>query len=138
MPSDLMTSTMKSEPGRPMIFSPLDAFSFFSESFFSAAGCWAATVLAAIVVPSAAAPFRKSRRSSPSSFILSSSSIENLVQALVVKGAGHRAELVAELALRRRRGVRVEGLARAPDLEHGEMVRAVGLLHDLVAQVARG
>src|SRR5262252_876887 len=52
-------------------------------------------------------------------------SVENLVQALV-----------AELALVRRRGVRVEDVARAPHLEHGEVIGSVGLLHDLEAHVA--
>src|ERR1700704_3669612 len=61
--------------------------------------------------------------------------VEYFVQALVVERTGHSGELVAELALVRRHGVRVEGLARAPDLEHGEVVGAVGLLHDLEADV---
>src|SRR5207245_3229098 len=62
--------------------------------------------------------------------------VENFVQTFVVERAGHPGELVAELALMRGHAVRVEGLARAPDLEHGEVVRAVGLLHDLEARVA--
>src|SRR6266568_982733 len=62
--------------------------------------------------------------------------VENFVQAFVVERAGHPGELVAELALVRGHAVRVEGLARAPDLEHREVIRTVGLLHDLEAHVA--
>src|SRR5258706_559910 len=62
--------------------------------------------------------------------------VENFVQAFVVERARHPGELVPELALVRRHAVRVEGVARAPHFEHGEVVRTVGLLHDLEANVA--
>src|SRR5260370_12281194 len=62
-------------------------------------------------------------------------SIQDFINAFVVKSAGHLRQLVAELALVRRHTVRVERLARAPDLDHGEVVRAVGLLHPPVPPV---
>src|SRR5260221_118254 len=62
--------------------------------------------------------------------------VEDFVQAFVVQRARHPGEFVAEFALMGRHGVRVEGLARAPYLEDGEVVGAVGLLHDLEANVA--
>src|SRR5439155_8059577 len=135
MPVALMTSTMKSEPGRPMIFSPGRPDAAF---FASAATASVETVLAAaIVLPRAAALFRNVRRSSPSSLMrFSQSSIDCFVQALVVQRPAHRCEPVAEFAHVRGHAVRVEGLPARPDLDHGEMVRPVGLLHDLVAQVA--
>src|SRR6266571_9103364 len=61
---------------------------------------------------------------------------QSFVQALVVESAAHRRELVAELAHVRRHAVGLEGLARLPALDDGEMIRPVGLLHDLVAQAA--
>src|SRR5258706_12972245 len=64
--------------------------------------------------------------------------LESFVEALVVQSAGHLRQLVAEFALVRRHAVGVERLARAPGLDHREMVGAVGLLHDLVAHVALG
>src|SRR5207302_304846 len=63
-------------------------------------------------------------------------SVDGFVQALVVQRPAHRCELVAELAHVRSHAVRVEGLPAIPDLDHGEMVRPVGLLHDFVAHVA--
>src|SRR5437773_3399129 len=68
--------------------------------------------------------------------LMLSSLVEYFVQAFIVERAGHPGELVADLALVRGHAVRVEGLARAPDLEHREVIRTVGLLHDLEAQVA--
>src|SRR5258706_4681504 len=62
--------------------------------------------------------------------------VENFIQTFVVERARHPGELVPELALVRRHAVRVEGVARAPHFEHGEVVRTVGLLHDLEANVA--
>src|SRR5258705_124759 len=59
--------------------------------------------------------------------------VENFIQAFVVERAGHPGELVAELSLVRGHAVRVESLARAPYLEDGEVVGAVGLLHDFEA-----
>src|SRR5258708_1596134 len=47
-----------------------------------------------------------------SSFFTWISSVEIFVKTLVIKGAGHLRELVAELALLRRDAVRVERLAR--------------------------
>src|SRR5207302_1985717 len=62
--------------------------------------------------------------------------VDGFVQALVVQRPAHRCELVAELAHVRSPAVRVEGFRAIPDLDHGEMVRPVGLLHDFVAHVA--
>src|SRR5258708_35034956 len=59
--------------------------------------------------------------------------VQKFVQAFVVERAGHPGELVAELSLVRGHAVRVESLARAPYLEDGEVVGAVGLLHDFEA-----
>src|SRR5712692_5967568 len=105
MPIDLMTSTMKSDPGRPITFSPgmPDSFSF-AAGFAACAATLAAARVVPIVVPMAAALFRKSRRSSPSSLMpdLCSFSIQDLVDALVVERARHLRQLVAELALVRR------------------------------------
>src|SRR5438034_1192663 len=64
--------------------------------------------------------------------------VENFVQTFVVQRAGHPGELVAELALVRGHAVRVEGLARAPDLEHREVIRTVGLQHDRAKVAGRG
>src|SRR6266480_3111260 len=62
--------------------------------------------------------------------------VDGFVKAFVVQRPAHRCEPVAELAHVRGHAVRVEGFPARPDLDHGEMVRPVGLLHDLVAQVA--
>src|SRR6267378_7118309 len=66
----LITSTMKSEPGREMKASPrmLAAPSAFGA--FASAACAtlvAAVIAAAVAAPAAAAPFRNLRRSSPGS-----------------------------------------------------------------------
>src|SRR5580765_2388944 len=133
MPSERITSTMKSEPGRAMVLATPAALPCFS---FSAPEDWATTVLAASVLPIAAAPFRKERRASLSMAL--PRLVDAFVQALVVQRPGHLRQLVAELALVRRHAVRVVRLARAPGLNHGEMVRPVGLLHHFVAHVAVG
>src|SRR5256714_11743602 len=83
-----------------------------------------------------AATGAKRKTNATASHLMLFSLVEYFVQALVVERAGHSGELVAELALVRGHAVRVEGLARAPYLEHREVVRTVGLLHDLEAQVA--
>src|SRR2546425_9405485 len=62
--------------------------------------------------------------------------VNRLVHPLVVERARHRRELVTELARHRRHRVRLDRLRVLPHLDHGEMIRPVGLLHDLEAQVA--
>src|SRR5712691_6641239 len=90
MPVALMTSTMKSEPGLPMIFSPGSPV----EDFLAVS---AATVLAAaMLVLMAAALFRKLRRSSPSSLMVCSFSFARPVDEAVA---------VRHLHLRQRSGV---------------------------------
>src|SRR6266850_1478759 len=94
MPVALMTSTMKSEPGLPMIFSPGSPAAAF---FASAATASAATVLAAaMLVLMAAALFRKLRRSSPSSLMAFSVSFARPI---------HEAVAVRHLYLRQRSGI---------------------------------
>src|SRR2546421_5692708 len=74
-------------------------------------------------------------RLSPASDIIAAS-IEQVVKALVVERALHPGELVPEFPHVRAHALRVERVARAPDLERREMVRAIGLLHDFVAKIA--
>src|SRR6267378_6666502 len=95
MPVALMTSTMKSEPGLPMIFSPGSA----AEDFLVVS---AATVLAAaMLVLMAAALFRKLRRSSPSSLMAFSVSFARPI---------HEAVAVRHLHLLQRSGVHLVAL----------------------------
>src|SRR5437867_12038366 len=94
MPVALMTSTMKSEPGRPMIFSPGRPDAAF---FASAATASVETALtAAMVLPRAAALFRNVRRSSPSSLMVCSFSFARPVDEAVA---------VRHLYLRQRFGI---------------------------------
>src|SRR4030095_5360357 len=62
--------------------------------------------------------------------------VDRLVHALVVERSGHRRQLVAELARRRRHRVRLDRLGVLPDLPHREVVEPVELLHDLEAKIA--
>src|SRR5712691_6909366 len=66
MPIDLITSTMKSEPGRETNALPRMLASGAACAAFASAA-WATLVAAAIAAPAAAAPFRKVRRFSPDS-----------------------------------------------------------------------
>src|SRR5207302_1716323 len=98
MPVALMTSTMKSEPGLPMIFSPGSA----AEDFGAVS---AATVLAAaILVLMAAALFRKVRRSSPSSLMRFSSAAGSFARPV------HEAVAIRHPHLRQRPGVHLVAL----------------------------
>src|SRR2546425_4458562 len=63
--------------------------------------------------------------------------VDRLEHPLVVERARHRSELVAELTRRLPHRVRLHRLRVLPDLDDGEMVGPVGLLHDLEAHVAR-
>ena len=54
--------------------------------------------------------------------------LHRLVEPLVVKRAEHRAELVAELPLRRCRSARVVGLLVLPGFDHGEVIGTARLL----------
>src|SRR5437764_5761898 len=62
-------------------------------------------------------------------------SIEGAEEPLVVKRTEHRAELVAEGALRRRGPSRIVSLLILPGFHHREMVRAARLLPDIKAQI---
>src|SRR5690242_3379468 len=59
-----------------------------------------------------------------------------LVEPLVIEGAFERVQFLAELLGVRGRDAGIEGLAVAPTLEQGEMVRAVVLLQYVEPQVA--
>src|SRR5207302_8531069 len=98
MPVALMTSTMKSEPGLLMIFSPGSA----AEDFGVVS---AATVLAAaMLVLIAAALFRKVRRSSPSSLMRFSFASGSFARPI------HEAVAVRHLYLRQRPRVHLVAL----------------------------
>src|SRR5712691_11049435 len=126
MPIDLMTSTMKSDPGRPITFSPEGAVSFFSEF-----DCWAATVVAAIVVLIAAALLRNARRSIPSSLMRASLSAN--------RGRRHaRARGAVDLERLHREGELVDALRdQLVELEVLDDVPAVHPQTDLVHRQAQ-
>src|SRR6266849_8132694 len=70
MPSVLITSTMKSEPGRETKALPRMLAAPSERAGLDSAACAtlvAAAIAAAVAAPAAAAPFRKLRRSSPDS-----------------------------------------------------------------------
>src|SRR5436305_13599396 len=83
---------------------------------------WARTVPASAAAPT---PAMRRRRL-----------FENFIETLVVEGARHLRELVAELALGRRHAVSLVVGPRAPHLDHREVIRAIRLLDDVIAHAA--
>src|SRR3954471_13140386 len=83
---------------------------------------WARTVPASAAAPTPAMSRRRL--------------FENFIETLVVEGAGHLRELVAELALVRRHAVRLVVGPRAPHFDDREVIRTIRLLDDVIAHTA--
>src|SRR5262245_47038251 len=73
-------------------------------------------------------PLRSIAAKTDANALVRAASVHRPEEAIVVERAEHRPELLAKFLGMRRRRVRIGGRLVLPNLQHGEMVRTVGLL----------